>query len=169
VLDLLIAVNAFGPGMGLPSIYGTQNRSEGSKTRNKGIELSVDARLSRAIDVFSNYSWQAKPVTTGFDVSEINLPPRNRFNAGMNFDYKRYLGNISVGYVGRAYWQDVILYGGWTNSYTTINASAGVRLDGSGKYIAMLKVSNLANALLQNHIYGDILKRQITGEFRMHF
>jgi outer membrane receptor protein involved in Fe transport len=169
VLDYLIAVNAFGPGNGLPYVFGNQNRSEGSKTRNKGIELSVDARLNRAIDVFSNYSWQAQPVTTGFNVSEINLPPGNRFNAGLSFDYKRYLGNVSVGYVSRAYWQDVVSYGGWTNAYTAINLSAGVRLGGSGKYMVMLKVSNLANALVQNHIYGDILKRQISGEFRMRF
>ncbi len=169
VLDYLIAVNAFGPGMGLASLYVSQNRSEGSKTRDKGIELSVEARLSRAIDMFSNYSWQAKPVTTGINLSEINQPPTHRFNAGMNFDYKRYMGNVSVGYVGRAYWQDVVLYGGYTDAYTTINLTGGVRLDRRGRYMAMLKISNLANALIQNHIYGDILKRQITGEFRMRF
>jgi outer membrane receptor protein involved in Fe transport len=65
--------------------------------------------------------------------------------------------------------QDVILYGGYTDAYTVINLSAGVRLDRSGKYMAMLKVSNLGNSTVQNHIYGDILKRQITGEFRVRF
>jgi outer membrane receptor for monomeric catechols len=175
VLDYLVAINAFGPGIltnnGLPSLYVAQNRCEGCKMRNKGIELSVDARLSRAIDVFASYSWQAKPVTTGSDVSvfKVNLPATNRFNAGLNFNYGRYLGSVSVGYVGRAYWQDVILYGGYTDAYTVINLSAGVRLDRSGKYMAMLKVSNLGNSTVQNHIYGDILKRQITGEFRVRF
>jgi outer membrane receptor for ferrienterochelin and colicin len=169
VLDMLIEANAFGPGIGLPSLAVVDNRSESSKTRNKGIELSIEALLSRAIDVFSNYSWQAKPVTTGFNINEINQLPAHRFNAGMNFNHKRYLGNVSVGYVGRAYWQDVVLYGGWTDAYTVINLSAGVRLDAMGKYTAMIKISNLANALVQNHIYGDILKRQITGEFRMRF
>jgi len=32
-----------------------------------------------------------------------------------------------------------------------------------------LKVSNPANTPIQNHIVGNILKRQITGEFKMHF
>jgi outer membrane receptor protein involved in Fe transport len=169
VLDMLIALNAFGPGMGLPSLYVLQNRSEGSKIRDKGIEISVDTRLSRAVDVFSNYSWQAKPVTTGFSVDEINLPPPSRFNAGMNLNYRRYMGNVSVGYVGRAYWQDVTLYGGYTDAYTTINLMAGARIDSSGRYTAMLKISNLANELIQNHIYGDIMKRQITGELKMRF
>jgi hypothetical protein len=27
----------------------------------------------------------------------------------------------------------------------------------------------IADALVQNHIFGDILKRQITGELRMRF
>jgi outer membrane receptor protein involved in Fe transport len=96
VLDLLIAMNAFGPGNGLPSLMILQNRSEGSKVRNKGIELSVDARLSRSIDVFSNYSWQAKPVTTGFDVSEVNLPPTNRFNAKKGRPEERPLQKITI-------------------------------------------------------------------------
>jgi outer membrane receptor protein involved in Fe transport len=164
VLDYLIAINAFAPGIGLPSLYVEQNRPGGQKIRNKGIELSVDARLSRALDVFSNYSWQAEPKPK---TSDLNLPPTNRFNAGLNFDYKRYMGNLSVAYVGRAYWQDVIFYGGWTDAYTVVNLTAGARLDHGGKYTAMLKISNLANALVQNHIYGDLLKRQITGEFRM--
>jgi len=36
----------------------------------------------------------------------------------------------------------------------------------SGKYAAVLKVTNLANTPIQNHVLGDILKRQITVEFR---
>ena len=87
----------------------------------------------------------------------------------LNFDYKRYLGSVSDGYVGRAYWQDVIFYGGWTDAYPAVNLTAGARLDRFGKYVVMLKVSNLANSLIQNHIYGDILKRQTTGELRMRF
>ncbi|MBN1569204.1 MAG: TonB-dependent receptor [Acidobacteria bacterium] len=169
VLDLLIAVNAFGPGNGLPSLYVGLSRGEGSRTRDKGIELSVAARLNRTIDGFANYSWQAKPEAKGFSVSELNMPPANRFNAGLNFDYKRYFGNVSVSYVGRAYWQDIILYGGWTDAYTVVNLGAGVRVDRYDKYTAMLKISNLANTMVQNHIYGDILKRQISGELRMRF
>jgi len=48
--------------------------------------------------------------------------------------------------------------------------SHGLLLKVSTKSIsasAMLRASNLANVLVQNHVYGDILKRQITGEFRV--
>ena len=105
VLDALIAANAFGPGMGLPSLITTQNLG---KVRNKGLELNADARLNRYVTGFANYSWQARPESKDFDISLINLPPTHRFNAGLGFDYKRYLGNVSVGYVGSAYWNDVL-------------------------------------------------------------
>ena len=89
----------------------------------------------------------------------------------MDFDYRRYLGNVSVGYVGSAYWNDVIAvaYSGPTKAYTVVNVGGGVRWGRDGRYLAMLKVSNLANTPIQNHIFGDILKRQIAGEFRARF
>jgi len=167
VPDAMIAANALGPGKGLPSLLSTQNLG---KVRNKGLELSADASLNRYLTANTNYSWQARPEPKDFDISLLNLPPRNRFNAGLSLDYKRYLGNVSVGYVGSAYWNDVInpIYSGPTKAYTMVNASGGVRW-GGGKYITMLKVANLANTPVQNHVWGDILKRQITGEIRMRF
>jgi outer membrane receptor protein involved in Fe transport len=166
VLDALIAANAFGPGLGLPSLYTYGNRG---RVRNKGLELSADAALNRHITGFANYSWQARPESRSFDVSALNQPPAHRFNAGIRFDYKRYLGNVSVGYVGSAQWNDVlgVLYGGPTKAYTAVNADAGVRWGRGQKYMAVVKVSNLTNTPIQNHLFGDILKRQISGEFRV--
>ena len=60
-------------------------------------------------------------------------------------------------------------YSGPTNSYTQVNAGGGVRWGENARYTAMLKISNLANTPIQNHFFGDILKRQITGELRMRF
>jgi outer membrane receptor protein involved in Fe transport len=97
VLDALIAANALGPGKGLPSLSSCLNLGH---VRNKGLELNIDARISRHVTGFANYSWQARPEPKDFDISVLNLPPTNRFNAGMSFNYKRYLGNVSVGYVG---------------------------------------------------------------------
>ena len=162
VLDALIAANAFGPGLGLPSLLTTYNLGN---VRNEGLELNADARFSRYLSGYANYSWQAQP--TGTDVS--TLPPAHRFNAGLDFDYKRYLGSVSVGYVGSAYWKDIVVYSGPTKAYTAVNVSGGVRWGAGGKYMAMLKVSDLANTPIQNHVYGDILKRQISAELRMRF
>jgi outer membrane receptor protein involved in Fe transport len=168
VLDALITANALGAGMGLPSDYTYLNLG---KVRNKGFELSADARLNRYVTGFANYSWQARPEAKGIDISLLNLPPTHRFNAGLSFDYKRYLGNVSVGYTGSAYWNDVIgaPYSGPTTAYTVVNVTGGVRWGRGGKYLAMLKVSNLTNTPVQNHVFGDILKRQIAGELRVRF
>jgi hypothetical protein len=78
---------------------------------------------------------------------------------------------VSVGYVSSAFWNDVLglLYSGPTKAYTLVNVSGGVRWGADGKYMAMLKVSDLANTPVQNNVYGDILKRQISGELRVRF
>ncbi len=166
VLDNLIAKNAFGAGRGLPSLSGAYNKSE---VRNKGIELNVDARFNRWLAGYANYSWQAKP--TGEETDIRSLPPAHRVNAGLGFDNGRYLGNVSLGYVSSAFWNDVLglLYSGTTQAYALVNVTGGVRWGVEGKYMAMLKVFDLANTRIQNNIYGDILKRQISGEFRVRF
>jgi len=167
VLDALIAADAFGPGLGLPSAMSTGNLG---KVRNTGLELSLDAALNRYLTANANYSRQTRPETKDFDILSINHPPASRFNAGLSLEHERYLGNVSVGYVGSAYWNDVVnvLYSGPTKAYTAVNATGGVRFAG-GKYIAMLKVANLANAPIQNHVWGDIMRRQITADLRVHF
>jgi hypothetical protein len=33
----------------------------------------------------------------------------------------------------------------------------------------LLKAANLASTPIQNHVWGDILRRQVTGELRMRF
>jgi outer membrane receptor protein involved in Fe transport len=167
VLDALIAGNAFGPGLGLPSVIGWQNLGS---VRNKGVETNIDAQLHRYVRAFANYSWQAKPVPKDFDISKINLPPTSRFNAGLNFDLRRLLGSVSVRYTDTAFWRDVLdaSYAAWSPAYTVADASLGVRLAGE-KCLLMVKVNNLANEKVQDHIFGDLLKRQIVGEMRLRF
>ena len=105
VLDALIAQNVFGPGMGLPSLI--QYRNLGT-VRNKGVEANADVRIHRYVRAFANYSWQDKPKPKDFDISLINLPPEHRFNAGIGFDARRFLGGIDVQFADTAYWRDVL-------------------------------------------------------------
>ena len=69
------------------------------KVKNKGFELGVDGAVNQALNVFANYSYQAEP-EPDFALSEINLPPTNRFNAGFNFSQGHFLGNA----VGQLSW-----------------------------------------------------------------
>jgi outer membrane receptor protein involved in Fe transport len=165
VLDLLVAGNVFGPGFGLPSVLSYQNLGT---VRNKGIEANVEARLLRSLNAFANYTYQARPVPKDFDISKINLPPKNRANAGLRFDANRFMGDLTVMYVDTAYFRDVLTYAGWTPSYTQVNTMVGVRFK-DGKCTFMAKVNNLGNVAVQNHIFGDLLKRQVSGEMRLRF
>lgn len=162
VLDALIAGNAFGPGLGLPSVLSFQNLGE---VRNKGVELNFDAQPLHRISTFANYSWQAKPDPKDFPISKINLPPTHRFNAGITGDYQRFLGDISVAYTSKAYFRDVLdaTYAGYTKPFTVINTSVGVRLSGEN-VVFVVKIRNLANEPVQNHLFGDLLKRQVVGQ-----
>jgi len=167
VLNLLIAQNAFGPGNGLPSHFSYLNLG---KVRDKGVELGFDVDLTSNARAFANYSYQAEPKPTGFDVSELNLPAKNRFNAGVNLDYGRYLANVSVSFTDEAYWQDVLdaRFHGPTEAYTMVNAGFGVRW-AQDRVTTLFKITNLGNVDAQQHVFGDILKRQIAGEIRVAF
>ncbi|MFO7695161.1 MAG: TonB-dependent receptor [Vicinamibacterales bacterium] len=188
VLDQLIAANAFGPGLGLPSGYSYLNSSDlpgctggtdCGKVRTQGIELGVDVALTNHVNAFANYSWQSNPSLETGDIpdpressgsSEYNFPPNNRFNAGFNVSYGRYFGDLALSYQGEAYWQDVLdaRYAGTTGSFTLLNGGFGVRWMG-GRLVTSLKGTNLANQDVMQHVFGDVIKRSIVGEVRVTF
>jgi outer membrane receptor protein involved in Fe transport len=189
VLDQLIAANAFGPGLGLPSSYSYLNTSnlpgcdDPSKDcgalRTQGIELGVDFLVSNHVNAFANYSWQSNPSLKSGDIpdpretggsSEYNFPPNNRFNIGFNASYGRYFGDFALSYQSEAYWQDVLdaRYAGTTDPFTLLNGSFGVKWAG-GKLITSVKGTNLANQEVMQHVFGDVIKRSIVGEVKVIF
>jgi len=151
---------------GLPSEFSYLNLGE---VINKGFELGIDGAVNAALNVFANYSYQAKP-DPDFDISEVNLPPNNRFNLGFNFSQGRYTGNMSYSWVDDAYWQDVLdaRYHGPTDAYSQVNGAFGLKWAGD-KLVTTVKVINLLNEDIQSHVFGDILKRQVIGELRVTF
>jgi iron complex outermembrane receptor protein len=142
--------------------------------RQKGLELSVDHRIGRGLTAFANYSYEAKPQVLDdpnpFPAAELSLPPANRFNVGFNADVSRYLGSVSVNYSDNAFWSDVLNapYFGYTDSYAMLNGSFGMKWDG-GKITTLVKGTNLLNKDIQQHIFGDIIKRQILAEIRFAY
>jgi outer membrane receptor protein involved in Fe transport len=140
------------------------------KVNYKGIELGLDTRVNQHVNAFVNYSWQGEPEPDGFDISELNLPAENRFNAGVSVDYQRLLANLQVSYTDSAFWQDVLdaRFSGTTDSYTLVNGGFGVRWLGN-QVTTSVKVVNLLNQDVQQHVFGDVLKRQIVGELRVQF
>jgi iron complex outermembrane receptor protein len=141
------------------------------KTTQKGVELGVDSPLNQYANLFVNYSYQAKPEPEGFNISELNLPPKNRFNIGTAINYNRFIGNFSISYSDDAFWQDVLddRYHGTTEAYTLVNGSVGLKWGPRDRVTTTLKATNLGNQKVQQHVFGDITKRQIVGELRVQF
>ena len=141
------------------------------RSTQKGFELGIDSPINRYVRVFSNYTYQATPDPKDFSLSELNIPAKNRFNAGLSFDHERCLGNFSVGYTDSAFWQDVLgdAYHGTTKAYTIVNAGFGVKWGDKDRITTSIKAINLGNQDVQQHVFGDITKRQIVGELRVQF
>jgi iron complex outermembrane receptor protein len=161
------SVIALVPGASFPARFTYLNFG---KVTQRGLELGIDSNAHRNINVFANYSWQAEPEPDGFDISELNLPAEHRVNAGISLNFQRFLGNLSVNYSGDAFWQDVldVRYHGTTEAYTLINGGFGVRWM-NDQLTTSVKVINLANEDVQQHVFGDVLKRQVIGELRVVF
>ena len=72
-----------------------------------------------------------------------------------------------MNYSGDAFWQDVLdaRYHGTTEAYTLVNGGFGLKWLGD-QLTTTVKVINLLNEDVQQHVFGDILKRQVIGELQ---
>jgi len=140
--------------------------------REKGLELSIDHRFNRSVTAFANYSWQGRPDVLSdpnpFPTSELSLPPTNRFNIGGAYNGPRYLGSITVNYTDQAFWSDVLTspYAGYSDSYTMTNGMFGIKWHG-GRITTSIKSTNLFNRTIQQHVFGDLLRRSVLGEAKL--
>ena len=158
-------------GIIIPSQYTSLNLGE---VESKGIELGIDGAITDALSAFANYAFQADPIPTfpglteAQALAEINIPAKHLFNVGVSYVSNRAYGTFSVGRSTRAFWQDVLdsRFSGFTKPYTSVNLTFGLKFD-DGRYAAALKMTNLANDDIQQHIFGDVVKRQIVGEFKL--
>jgi outer membrane receptor protein involved in Fe transport len=142
--------------------------------RNRGFEASLQHRFNSQWTASGNYSYQADPKVLNPDpgqirypIAEIGVPPKNRFNAAVSYNGPRFLGNVNVNYVDKAFWNDVLSapYFGFTDSYTLLNATLGVKFaQGKGQF--SLRGTNLLNQEILQHIYGDVLRISVVAELR---
>jgi outer membrane receptor protein involved in Fe transport len=161
VLDSLAA-----EGRALPSSVGYRNFE---RITDRGLELSADVRLAAGGSAFVNYSWQDRPTPSGFDIAELNLPPSHRFNAGLTVTRGRYFTSVSASHVGRAFWQDTLPgFDGWSAPYTLVNGSVGVR-SSDGQMAVAVRATNILDADIQQHIFGDLIRRGVVGEVHFQF
>ena len=161
-LAILVATQ----GQGFPGRFTYLNFG---KTTQKGLEVGIDSAMNEYVSLYANYSYQAEPEPEGFDLSELNLPAENRFNVGLGLNYNRFFGNVAVSYSDSAFWQDVLdaRYAGTTEAYTLINGGVGYKWN--DRFTTALRFINLGNDDVQQHAFGDILKRQVMAELRVNF
>jgi outer membrane receptor protein involved in Fe transport len=143
--------------------------------RNRGFEASIEHRATREWLLSGNYSWQDTPEVLDeasgqlrYPTSEVGLAAKNRFNVGVSYNGARLLGNLNVNYSDEAFWNDVLNapYHGYTDSYTMVNASVGVKL-ADGKATLSLRGTNILNQKILQHIYGDLTRRSVLAELRI--
>jgi outer membrane receptor protein involved in Fe transport len=141
--------------------------------RNKGVEVSLQHEFSSSLNAYVNYSWQDDPEPLDdpqpYPPEEISAPPTNRVNAGIAFRKSKVFGSASVNYSDEGFWSDVLTreYHGTTPSYTMFNATLGLKVN--DRVTFSLKGTNLTDEEIQQHIFGDILKRNVVGELRLSF
>ena len=159
VLDLLIE-----QGRGLPRRYTYLNYE---RVSDHGVELSGEVSLGTSVAAFANYTWQADPTPIGFDPSDLNLPPTHRLNAGMSITRARYFGTLSSSFVDGQFWQDVGVPG-HTAAYTLVDGGFGVH-SSDGTMTITVRATNILNKAVQQHVFGDVIRRSVTGEVRFAF
>lgn len=134
----------------------------------------MEHRFGDGLNGFVNYSWQPdpkpRPADVPFPALEITIAPRNRVNAGIYWEGTRLIGSLGMSYADRGFWVDVLPhdFDGESPAYTSFNASLGFRF-AAGKMAATLRGTNLTNAEIQQHAYGDIQKRALTAELHFSF
>jgi outer membrane receptor protein involved in Fe transport len=145
--------------------------------RQRGFEASLDHRVNNNLSATANYSYQQKPKALKPDTGqlpylneELSLPPKHRVNAGLSWNNARTLASASVNHSSKALWTDVLTsqFHGFTDAYTMVNASFGVKW-ANGKVTTIVKGTNLFNQTIQQHVFGDILKRSVFLEARISF
>ena len=158
-------------GIRFPKNYTYENLGT---VKSAGFELGVNHAFNNTWSAFANYTFQAEPVPAFPDMSpedalkEINIPSEHQVNVGVTYDVSRFFGTLAVTYVGDAFWQDVLdsRYHGTTDAFTSVNASFGVRFQ-NGRYALSVRGTNLGNQQIQQHIFGDVLKRSVVVELKV--
>ena len=153
-------------GLELPSSLGWVNRES---IRDSGFEVGLNGRRG-GVGGYVNYSWQSEPEAKGFDGEPISIPAAHRLNAGFDATSGPWTVAASLNYSDRSYWADVLneRFHGWTEAFTMVNASVRVRLF-DGRIQPSVQVLNVLNQEIQNHIFGDVIRRQVMGQIRYRF
>ena len=140
------------------------------KTTDQGVELSLQQRIGNNWSWFANASWQDDPEFEGIDDAETsqNRAPTWRANLGVSFDQGFFFVNANANYQDEAYWADVPLAVGTTDAFTQVNLAVGFRFLDERMTLQVIG-SNIFDEEIQQHYFGDIISRKVTGQLGFRF
>jgi outer membrane receptor protein involved in Fe transport len=152
-------------GLSLPKTF--QWGSVGNLAES-GFEMGVDSPIARGFSGSANYSFQSRPDVTGVNGGPppaVNIPPRHRVNFSVSGTHQRFVGSLTASFTDRAFWTDVLAIQGWTNRFWLLGATAGLNFSGD-RITWSVKGTNLADRVVQHHIFGDLIRRRVMTELR---
>ncbi len=145
--------------------------------RDAGLELSASHTFRRGLTLFGNYSYQRLPEPLDpvgdpdrIPSDTIHTPPRNRYNLGAMYNGDIWLGNLTVNHSDEAFFAQGLqpFYYGYSDAYTLVNLSVG-RHWRQGWLTTNVKVLNLLDDRVQQHVFGDVLRRTVMLEALFSF
>lgn len=152
----------------LPKLFTYRNVG---KVQAQGLELSWNAEWKHGLSTVASYAWQDSNVATSDDPVEplnLNQPPRHQLSFGVNVVRDAWRGSINASWVDEAYWTDVLdqRFWGWTDSYVLLSGSAGWE----GRHVGVrVTGTNLLDQEVQQHVFGDIVRRKVAIQARWRF
>ena len=131
----------------------------------------LNQRIGSEWSWFLNASWQDTPEFEGLSAAEEasqNRAPEWRGNAGLSYDSGPFFWSANVNYQDEAYWADVLNYRGPTDAFTQVNAAVGFRVLDERLTLQVIG-SNIFDEEIQQHLFGDIISRKVTGQIGFRF
>jgi len=145
--------------------------------RNEGVELSISQRFGDGWTAYANYSYQSLPELldpVGDPMrprsDAVDTPPRNRFNLGVSYSGRLYLGSMTVSSSDEAFFAQGFnpAYLGYSDAYTIVGAAFG-RHWMDGRLTTTLRALNLLDEAARQHVFGDVLRRTVVLDLAYTF
>ncbi len=173
ILDFLLATALRDT---FPALFSYRNIGE---TVDSGLEFGFNSNPRDDWSWFFNYSWQDEPEVAGVEQvtlpngtvrDTVNSPPEHRANFGVAFDKGNVFVNVNANYQDEAFWTDVLdsRFWGPTDAFTQVNLGLGVRFGGDQTTFT-INAQNVFDEDVQQHVFGDLIARKVTGQLLFRF
>ena len=158
------------PEAALPKTFSFRNVGT---LRSRGVEMALDSDWSDHVWTRLSYTWQDEPALTDAVAqfpTTVNLPPTHQMCLLLGGTRGDWRGSFGATYVDRAFWSDALdpRFWGFTTDYFLVNLSVARTIPRAHSEV-VLNVTNLLNKKVQQHAFGDIIRRRAVVEYRLRF